>query len=72
MSKEYNEFEFCPIIKDKCKGEKCVWWDGSMGECQMTNLNLIKHSLDVIKKFSMKMTSIDSKMDDIIHKLYGR
>lgn len=32
-ARRHEHLLFCPVIRDKCKGDKCEWWDATALEC---------------------------------------
>ncbi len=32
-ARRHEHLLFCPIIRDKCKGDECEWWDAAALEC---------------------------------------
>lgn len=33
VARRHEHLLFCPVIRDKCRGEKCEWWDTTTLRC---------------------------------------
>lgn len=57
-----EEFTYCPMIKDKCKGNACVLWNGEplLDGCEMTMAFIS------LKQVSNRLADLRAKLDYIV------
>jgi hypothetical protein len=49
---------FCPLIKDECLKEECMWWESSDRKCAVLKLAYTTDISGILEKLTESMSSI--------------